>query len=141
MTNNLPPEKQRLARMLKALGNPLRFQIVETLAGPLPYLPDEAQPDPANGDLRSNMTRDQFESCVGSIVERTRKPCEDALRIGGIGKADIDEVLLVGGQTRTPMVIRLVQELFGKEPLADIDPERRRFPLLVNVDFVAPEPN
>jgi anthranilate synthase component 1 len=43
--------------------------IVEALAGPLPYLPDEAQPDPANGDLRSNMTRDQYESNVRAAKE------------------------------------------------------------------------
>jgi molecular chaperone DnaK len=73
--------------------------------------------------LITSLTREEFETCVNEIVERTRKPCEEALKIAGISKSDIDEVLLVGGQTRTPMVIKLVKELFGKEPRRDKNPD------------------
>ncbi len=73
--------------------------------------------------LVTTLSRDEFEGVVREIIDRTTRPCEEALKIGGIQKDDIDEVILVGGQTRTPMVIRTVTELFGKEPRRDKNPD------------------
>ena len=69
------------------------------------------------------LTRSQLEDLIREIVERTRKPCLEALKIAGIQPSEIDEVLLVGGQTRTPMVIATVKEIFGREPRRDKNPD------------------
>ena len=69
------------------------------------------------------LSRPELESIVGDLVARTRKPCEEAMKIAGITPAGIDEVLLVGGQSRTPLVIQTVREIFGKEPRRDKNPD------------------
>ena len=79
---------------------------------------------PGRVDLTVPLTRAGFEAVVGPIVTRTRKPCADALADAGIAAADVDEVLLVGGSTRIPMVRALVAETFGREPRGEIDPDQ-----------------
>ena len=69
------------------------------------------------------MTRAQLEETVRDLIERTRKPCEDALAAAKLAKKDVDEVLLVGGMTRMPSVQKLVQDLFGKAPNKQINPD------------------
>ena len=73
--------------------------------------------------LARNLSRPQFEDLVRDLVERTEGPCRDALRQAGIRADQIDEVLLVGGQTRTPMVIATVERIFGRKPNRDINPD------------------
>jgi molecular chaperone DnaK len=73
--------------------------------------------------LARNLTRGQFEELVGDLVERTEGPCLDALRQAGLRADQIDEVLLVGGQTRTPMVIATVERIFGRKPNREINPD------------------
>ena len=73
--------------------------------------------------LNQVLTREQFEVLVDDLVERTRKPCLDALKMAGLKPEDIDEILLVGGQTRTPKVIEMVRSIFGREPSRDRNPE------------------
>jgi len=73
--------------------------------------------------LNQVLTREQFEVLVDDLVERTRKPCLDALKMGGLKPENIDEILLVGGQTRTPKVIEMVRSIFGREPSRDRNPE------------------
>jgi len=73
--------------------------------------------------LNTKLTRPQFEAMIKDLLERTRKPCEDALRSAGLKPEQVDEVLLVGGQTRTPMVVDLVREIFGREPNRDKSPD------------------
>jgi molecular chaperone DnaK len=73
--------------------------------------------------LVTTLTRPELEGIIGEIVNRTRKPCEEALGIAGISPQDIDEVLLVGGQARTPLVIQAVREIFHKEPRRDKNPD------------------
>ena len=73
--------------------------------------------------LNQVLAREQFEKLVADLVERTRKPCLDALKMAGLNPESIDEVLLVGGQTRTPKVIETVRSIFGKEPSRDRNPE------------------
>ncbi len=73
--------------------------------------------------LNQVLSREQFETLVDDLVDRTRKPCLDALKMAGMKAEDIDEVLLVGGQTRTPKVIEAVRSIFGREPSRDRNPE------------------
>ncbi|MDX2252932.1 MAG: molecular chaperone DnaK [Nitrospira sp.] len=69
------------------------------------------------------LTRDQLEVLVMDIIERTLTPCRMALKDAGLTPADIDEVVLVGGSTRMPLVRQRVQELFGKQPHWDLNPD------------------
>ena len=69
------------------------------------------------------LTRTDFENLVGDIFERTMRPCQKALKDAGLESAEIDEVVLVGGSTRMPLVRRQVQELFGRVPRCEINPD------------------
>src|SRR5436309_977140 len=69
------------------------------------------------------LTRDEFESLVADLVEQTIEPCQKALWDAKLQPTDIDKVILVGGQTRSPIVQRTVQEIFGKEASAEINPD------------------
>ncbi len=69
------------------------------------------------------LSRPELESIIADIITRTRKPCEDAMKIAGLTPAGIDEILLVGGQSRTPLVIQTVREIFNKEPRRDKNPD------------------
>ncbi|MBH0176747.1 MAG: Hsp70 family protein [Nitrospira sp.] len=75
------------------------------------------------GRYTRELTRDQLESMVMDIIERTLTPCRLALNDAELTPAQIDEVVLVGGSTRMPLVRRRVQELFGKQPHCDINPD------------------
>jgi molecular chaperone DnaK len=69
------------------------------------------------------LTRESFEALVSDLVERTVEPCQKALWDAKLQPTDIDKVLLVGGQTRSPIITRTVREIFGKEPSAEINPD------------------
>jgi molecular chaperone DnaK len=73
--------------------------------------------------LTTELTREHFEELVGDLIEKTRGPCEEALRLAGLSPDEIDEVLLVGGQTRTPKVVEAVRSIFGREPSDEINPD------------------
>jgi molecular chaperone DnaK len=73
--------------------------------------------------LNVALTRESFNTMTADLVERTRKPCLEALALAGLKPADVDEVLLVGGMTRVPRVIEMVREMFAKEPSRDRNPE------------------
>jgi len=73
--------------------------------------------------LLEKLTRAKFESLVEDLIERTRKPCQQALKDAGLNAGDIHEVILVGGSTRIPKVQELVKELFGKEPNKSVNPD------------------
>jgi len=73
--------------------------------------------------LNCVLTRAQFEELVYDLVDRTRQPCLEALKMAGLQPSDINEVLLVGGQTRMPKVIEAVKSIFGREPSRDKNPE------------------
>jgi molecular chaperone DnaK len=74
-------------------------------------------------DVVQQLTRAAFEALVGEIVERTVAPCQQALKDAGLTAADLDEVVLVGGSTRVPLVRRRVAELFGRPPHTELNPE------------------
>tara|TARA_Y100000992_G_scaffold169098_1_gene113613 strand:+ start:1932 stop:3854 length:1923 start_codon:yes stop_codon:yes gene_type:complete len=73
--------------------------------------------------LLYKITRAKFESLVSGLVERSIKPVEIAMKDAGLSPSDISDVILVGGQTRMPLVHEKVKEFFGKEPRQDINPD------------------
>lgn len=74
--------------------------------------------------LQMTITRSQFERLIDPLVERCRKPVEQALKDAKLTASDIDEVVLVGGSTRVPLVVEMVKKLFnGKEPHKGVNPD------------------
>ncbi len=73
--------------------------------------------------LNSVLTRHEFEKMVEDLIQKTIDPVKDALKSAGVPPEKIDEVVLVGGQTRMPKVIEAVQKVFGKEPNRNINPD------------------
>lgn len=86
----------------------------------LPFITADAT-GPKHLDM--NLTRAKFDQLTSRLVERTRIPCENALRDAGLKASDIDEVILVGGSTRIPAVQELVKGIFGKEPNRSVNPD------------------
>ncbi len=79
---------------------------------------------PSSGvQLSRRLSRHEMEAAVDEIVARTLEPCRQALKDAGLETRDIEEVVLVGGSTRMPLVRRRVGEFFGRTPLTDIDPD------------------
>jgi molecular chaperone DnaK len=86
----------------------------------LPYITaDAAGPK----HLNMKLTRAKLESLVEDLVKKTMEPCRIALKDAGLSMKDVSEVILVGGQTRMPMVQQAVKDLFGKEPRKDVNPD------------------
>jgi molecular chaperone DnaK len=86
----------------------------------LPYITaDAAGPK----HLNMKLTRAKLESLVEDLVQKTMEPCRIALKDAGLSMKDVSEVILVGGQTRMPMVQQAVKDLFGKEPRKDVNPD------------------
>ena len=75
------------------------------------------------GVYRREITRDEFESLVGKLVERTLEPCRKALNDANLNPEQIDEVVMVGGSTRVPLVRRSVEELFKRKPHVELNPD------------------
>jgi molecular chaperone DnaK len=73
--------------------------------------------------FNKTMTRDQFEELVNDLVEQTIEPCHKALKDAKLQRGDVDKVILVGGQTRSPIVERTVEKIFGKKASAEINPD------------------
>ncbi|MBB6645256.1 molecular chaperone DnaK [Halobellus ruber] len=86
-------------------------------------LPFIATTDSGPLDLEETLTRAKFESLTGDLIERTVGPTEQALEDAGYTKGDIDEVILVGGSTRMPQVQEKVEEMTGKEPKKNVNPD------------------
>ena len=86
----------------------------------LPYITADAS---GPKHLALKITRAKFESLVEDLVDRTIEPCRVALKDAGVKVSDIDDVILVGGQTRMPKVIEKVKEFFGKDPRRDVNPD------------------
>jgi molecular chaperone DnaK len=79
----------------------------------------------ATGPKHFNKTlpREQFETLVGDLVEQTIEPCQTALKDAKLQPSDIHKVILVGGQTRSPIVERTVEKIFGRKPSSEINPD------------------
>src|ERR1700681_4847383 len=86
----------------------------------LPYITaDAAGPK----HLNVKLTRAKLESLVEDLVQKTIGPCRTAMKDAGLATADVAEVILVGGQTRMPLVQKYVKDFFGKEPRKDVNPD------------------
>ena len=86
----------------------------------LPYITADAT-GPKHMDIK--ITRAKLESLVEDLVMKSLEPVKTALKDAGLSVSDVDEVLLVGGQTRMPMVQKVVADFFGKEPRKDVNPD------------------
>ncbi|HEV2230056.1 MAG TPA: molecular chaperone DnaK [Steroidobacteraceae bacterium] len=86
----------------------------------LPYITADAS---GPKHLNIKLTRAKLESLVEDLVQKTVAPCKTALKDAGVSTSDIAEVILVGGQTRMPLVQKYVKDLFGKEPRKDVNPD------------------
>ncbi len=86
----------------------------------LPYITADAS---GPKHLNVKITRAKLESLVDDLVQRTIAPCKTALKDAGLSANQVDEIILVGGQTRMPKVQQLVREFFGKEPRKDVNPD------------------
>lgn len=73
--------------------------------------------------LNLKISKSKLEGLVSDLIQKTSKPCEQALKDAGVSKGDIDEVVLVGGMTRMPAVQEMVKEMFGKEPHKGVNPD------------------
>jgi molecular chaperone DnaK len=86
----------------------------------LPYITADAS---GPKHLNIKLTRAKLESLVDDLVQRTVDPCRTALKDAGLSTGDVAEVILVGGQTRMPLVQKIVKDFFGKEPRKDVNPD------------------
>ncbi|MFU8797540.1 MAG: molecular chaperone DnaK [Gammaproteobacteria bacterium] len=86
----------------------------------LPYITADAS---GPKHLNITLTRAKLEALVDDLIQRTIEPCKIALKDAGLSMSDIQEVILVGGQTRMPKVQEMVQNLFGREPRRDVNPD------------------
>ncbi len=86
----------------------------------IPFITADAE-GPKHLDM--TLSRADFEKLVMELVEKTLKPCEEALKDAGIKKEDVNEIILVGGMTRMPLVQKKVEEFFGKKPLQGVNPD------------------
>ena len=86
----------------------------------LPYVTADAT---GPKHMAIKITRSKFESLVADLIERSLEPCRIAIKDAGVSAGDIDEVILVGGQTRMPKVQEAVEKLFGRAPRKDVNPD------------------
>jgi molecular chaperone DnaK len=107
---------------LKEAGEKAKVELSSTAQTDvnLPYITADAT---GPKHLNVKLTRAKLESLVEDLVKDSIKPCATALKDSGLSLSEIDEVILVGGQTRMPMVQAAVTEFFGKEPRKDVNPD------------------
>jgi molecular chaperone DnaK len=73
--------------------------------------------------LKEKLTRAKLEQLTSDLIDQTVKPCEKALKDAGLKKEEVDQVLLVGGMTRMPAIVKKVEDIFGKEPNKGVNPD------------------
>ncbi|RYZ39845.1 MAG: Fe-S protein assembly chaperone HscA [Myxococcaceae bacterium] len=116
-------------RVLQAMGapSPTPAQVAETMAAARKAkeaLTDAGEVTLSVGGHSQPVTRADFEAWIQPLVQKTGLVCRRALKDAGVVAGELDGVILVGGSTRVPAVRRFVAELFGREPLGDIDPDQ-----------------
>ncbi len=118
---DLRSDRMALQRLKEAAERAkTELSVHEETAINLPFISAD---DEGPRHLANTLTVAKFESLVADLVERTVEPCRDALEHAGLRVSDIDEVLLVGGQTRSPIVARTVEEVFGRPANTDLNPD------------------
>ena len=109
----------RALEQLRVAAEQVKIQLSETPETSI-RVPDV--PPGAHRDLEFSMTLAELRAIAGPIIRRTIPVCEDAMRVAGVSPAQIDEIVLVGGTTRSPLVREVVQEIFKKPPQTSINP-------------------
>jgi len=99
----------------------MQLSQAESVEVTIPFIAQGADGQAKN--IQETLSRAKFEQMISDLVARTKKPVQDALRDAKLSASDINEVILVGGSTRIPMVIKVVEELFGKAPKATVNPD------------------
>jgi molecular chaperone DnaK len=118
---DLREDRMALQRLKEAAERAkCELSIAEESRVTLPFISADAS---GPKHLNSVLTRGEFEKMVEDLIQRTIDPVTDALSAAGVTAAQIDEVVLVGGQTRMPKVIEAVHKAFGKEPNRNINPD------------------
>jgi molecular chaperone DnaK len=115
--------KDRMAlQRLKEAAEKAKIELSSTLQTEinLPFITADAS---GPKHLVMTLTRAKLESLVMDLIERTAEPCRQAMKDAGVTAKQIDEVILVGGQTRMPKVQELVRDLFGREPHKGVNPD------------------
>src|SRR6059036_2566403 len=115
--------KDRMAlQRLKEAAEKAKIELSSTLQTEinLPFITAD-QTGPKH--LVMTLTRARLEQLVDDLVQRTVEPCRQAMKDAGVSASDIDEVVLVGGQTRMPKVQEVIKQLFGKEPHQGVNPD------------------
>jgi len=118
---DLSKDKMALQR-LKEAAEKAKIELSSTQATDinLPFITADAS---GPKHLLYNLTRAKYEQMVENLIQRTKEPCLKALSDAGLTPAEIDEVILVGGATRTPAVQAIVKEIFKKEPNRSVNPD------------------
>jgi molecular chaperone DnaK len=115
--------RDRMAlQRLKEAAEKAKIELSSTLETEvnLPFITADAS---GPKHLAMKLTRAKLEALVDDLIQRTVPPCRQAMKDAGVTASDIDEVVLVGGQTRMPKVQQLVTQLFGKEPHKGVNPD------------------
>jgi molecular chaperone HscA len=110
MDENLNPIEQRI--------------LLETAKSAKEELTDSSQVELEVLDWQGTLTRELMHSLIDGLIAKTIRACKKSLRDAGVAQSEIDDVILVGGSTRTPRVGEKVAELFGVEPLCSLDPDQ-----------------
>jgi molecular chaperone DnaK len=120
---DLAKDQQALQRLKEAAERAkIELSTTSTTEINLPYITVDADRNPKH--LVTTLSRAKLEDLVADLIEATAKPVEAALKDSGLKAADIDEVILVGGQTRMPAVVEAVKKMFGgKEPHKGVNPD------------------
>jgi molecular chaperone DnaK len=118
---DLRQDRMALQR-LKEAGERAKIELSSTQSSEinLPFITADAS---GPKHLNYTLTRSKLEQLVGELVEKTKGPVLQALQDAGLSPAQIDEVVLVGGQTRMPLVVETVKRVFGKEPHKGVNPD------------------
>jgi molecular chaperone DnaK len=121
--NGIDLRKDRMAlQRLKEAAEKAKIELSSTLQTEinLPFITADAS---GPKHLVMTLTRAKLESLVADLIERTVEPCRKAMKDAGVTAADLDEAILVGGQTRMPKVQEVAKQLFGREPHKGVNPD------------------
>jgi molecular chaperone DnaK len=121
--NGVDLKKDMLAlQRLKEAAEKAKIELSSTQSTSvnLPYITADAS---GPKHMNVSISRAKFEAMVETLIKRSIEPCKTAMKDAGVTNADIDEVILVGGQTRMPKVQEAVEKFFGKAPRKDVNPD------------------
>jgi molecular chaperone DnaK len=121
--NNIDLRKEKMAlQRLKEAAERAKHELSSSLETEI-NLPFIASTSAGPLHLITTLTRGKLETLVEDLIQKTLKPCETALKDGKLQPSEIDQVILVGGQTRMPRVQQVVEQFFGKKPSKKVDPD------------------